>query len=213
MHRSRLYGLFIDTPTDQAEQSHRFWSAALGVPAQPVPGEEQFTMLPGVLGDLVVGVQAVADAPRYHLDIETDDVDAEVARLTALGAVEVARWLDCHVLRAPGGHLLCVIPVHSDPALFAAEAKVWNTYRYIGPAELRGISGPNPASITVESTSALAAWLNASRTLHTRDCFQPVHRVRAAQHCARQRLHLRGLRQPAAESASLTVAVRPRYRS
>lgn len=31
-----------------------------------------------------------------------------------LGAAEVNRWLDCRILRAPGGHLLCVIPRHSD---------------------------------------------------------------------------------------------------
>jgi hypothetical protein len=67
----------------------------------------------------------VDDAPRYHVDIETDDVDAEVARLTALGALEESRWLDGHTLRAPGGHLLCVIPVHSDPAVFEQSAHLW----------------------------------------------------------------------------------------
>ena len=82
-------------------------------------------MLTGALPELVAGVQSVDAAARYHVDIETDDVDAEVARLAALGAVEVARWLDCHVLRAPGGHLLCVVPVHSAPDLFTAHARVW----------------------------------------------------------------------------------------
>ncbi|MEW2051751.1 VOC family protein [Streptomyces sp. NPDC005476] len=66
------------------------------------------------------------DTPRIHIDIETDDVDAEVDRLVRLGATEVSRWLQCHVLRAPGGHLVCVIPVHSDPDLFAATARTWN---------------------------------------------------------------------------------------
>jgi hypothetical protein len=28
-------------------------------------------------------------------------------------------------LRAPGGHLLCVIPVHSDPDAFKAQATTW----------------------------------------------------------------------------------------
>ncbi|PRY33577.1 VOC family protein [Pseudosporangium ferrugineum] len=121
MHRSRLYGLFIDTP--DADDAAAFWSAALGVPAVPEPHEEQFIMLHGALPKLVAGVQRVDDTPRYHVDIETDDVDAETARLTALGAVEVNRWQGCRILRAPGGHLLCVIPVHSDPALFDAEAR------------------------------------------------------------------------------------------
>jgi glyoxalase superfamily protein len=125
VHRSRLFGLFIDTPVDAAPAAAAFWSAALGVPAAPVPGEEQFTKLVGAFPGLTVDVQAVDDAPRYHVDIETDDVDAETARLTALGAIEVARWLDCHVLRAPGGHLLCVVPVHSELSFFAAHATTW----------------------------------------------------------------------------------------
>jgi len=126
MHRSRLYALFVDTPAGQAPQSVAFWSQALGAPARTEAHEPQFTMLTQAAPELAVGVQAVDDAPRYHVDIETDDVDAEVARLTALGAVEVARWLDCHVLRAPSGHLLCVIPVHSDPELFARSANTWD---------------------------------------------------------------------------------------
>jgi hypothetical protein len=42
-----------------------------------------------------------------------------------LGAVEEARWLDCHILRAPGGRLLCVVPIHTDPDFFAAHARTW----------------------------------------------------------------------------------------
>jgi hypothetical protein len=125
MHRSRVSTLLIDAPRDEAPAAASFWSAALGVPARPSPGEEQFTSLPGALNDLVTAVQAVDDAARYHLDIETDDLDAETARLIGLGAVEVSRWLDCRTLRAPGGHLLCVIPLHSDPETFARLAKVW----------------------------------------------------------------------------------------
>jgi hypothetical protein len=70
-------------------------------------------------------VQAVDDAPRYHLDIETDDIEAETMRLITLGAVEVGRWLDCRTLRAPGGHLVCVIPRHSDPETFERLSQVW----------------------------------------------------------------------------------------
>lgn len=175
MHRSRLYGLFVDTPAPDAPAAAAFWSAALGVPAVPERHEEQFTMLRGAFPALTIGVQAIGaqaigaqatgaqtggaqaggaqadethadgtqatglqtggvqtggspgdgEAPRYHVDIETDDHEAEAARLTGLGAVEINRWLDCHVMRAPGGHLLCVVPVHSDAELFAAQATVW----------------------------------------------------------------------------------------
>ncbi len=125
MHRSRISTFLIDVPTAEAPAASGFWSAALGVPARPVPGEEQFTSLPGALPDLTLAVQAVDDQPRYHLDIETDDVVAETARLVGLGAVQVDQWLECRILRAPGGHLLCVIPRHSDDEVFARTAKVW----------------------------------------------------------------------------------------
>ena len=125
MHRSRFSTLLIDVPRDEVPAAAAFWSSALGVPATPVPGEEQFTSLKGAFPGLVTAIQAVDDAPRFHIDIETDDLDAETDRLLGLGAVEVGRWLDCRTLRAPGGHLLCVIPVHSDPEEFRQAATVW----------------------------------------------------------------------------------------
>jgi hypothetical protein len=125
MHQSRVYALLIDTPEAEAAPAAAFWSAALGATPRPVPQEPQFTVLHQALPGLVTVVQAVDDAPRFHLDIETDNVEAETARLLALGAVPVAQWLECHVLRAPGGHLVCVIPVHSDPGAFTAQATTW----------------------------------------------------------------------------------------
>ena len=125
MHRSRLSTLLIDAPADRAEASAAFWSAALGVPTSCPPGEPQFHTLQDCVPDFVVSVQAVHDAARYHVDIETDDVAAEVQRLTELGAVEVSSWQGCHTLEVPGGHLICVIPVHSDPATFARLAHTW----------------------------------------------------------------------------------------
>jgi Glyoxalase-like domain len=125
MHRSRLVGILIDTPATQVGAEVDFWSAALGVPSYPAPGEEQYTVLSDAVPSLLTVIQAVDDAPRYHLDIETDDLVAEVARLTALGAEPVARWQDAHTLRTPGGHLLCVVPVHSDPETFASSARTW----------------------------------------------------------------------------------------
>jgi len=125
MHRSRLVGILIDTPAAQVGTEVDFWSAALGAQSYPAPGEEQYTVLVGAAAGLITVVQAVDDAPRYHVDIETDDLAAEVARLTALGAEPVARWQDAHTLRSPGGHMLCVVPVHSDPETFAASARTW----------------------------------------------------------------------------------------
>lgn len=121
-----MYALIVDAPEQEAPAAARFWSAALGVPARVDPAEPQFTSLVGAVDRLATVVQAVDAAPRMHIDIETDDVEAEVDRLVQLGATEVSRWLECHVLQAPGGHLVCVIPVHSDPHLFEATAQTWN---------------------------------------------------------------------------------------
>ncbi|PZG19795.1 VOC family protein [Nonomuraea aridisoli] len=126
MHRSRLYALLIDTPSAEADAAAAFWSAALGATARPLPGYEQFVSLHGAFPGLAVAVQAVGDdAPRFHVDIETDDVGAETRRLVALGAREVTRWQECRILRAPGGHLMGVLPVESDPGLFESEATTW----------------------------------------------------------------------------------------
>ncbi|MEV1143339.1 VOC family protein [Micromonospora sp. NPDC049799] len=125
MHRSRVFALIIDAPTDEAAQATAFWSAALGARAEPYAPEPQFTTLHEALSGIITAVQAVDDAPRFHLDIETDDVEAETARLLALGAVQVARWQECRVLRAPGGHLLCVLPQETPPEVFDADARTW----------------------------------------------------------------------------------------
>ncbi|MFJ6902392.1 VOC family protein [Streptomyces hokutonensis] len=127
MHRSRVFALLIDTPGPEAAAAAAFWSAALGAPAEPVPSEEQFITLHEAIPGLVTAVQSIDDTnPRFHIDIETDDVEAETARLLALGATPVSRWLECRTLRAPGGHLLCVLPVHSDADVFNAEARSWS---------------------------------------------------------------------------------------
>jgi hypothetical protein len=125
VHHSRLSTLLIDAPADEAAASAAFWSAALGVPTLSSPEEPQFHTLGACLPDVVVAVQSVHAAARFHVDIETDDVEAEVHRLTGLGAVEVSSWQGCHTLEVPGGHLLCVIPVHSDPDTFARLATAW----------------------------------------------------------------------------------------
>lgn len=125
MHRSRVYAILIDAPEAEADAAAAFWSAALGVPAQRFPAEPQFITLHEALPGLVTAVQAVDDAPRIHLDIETDDVDAETARLLALGATQISQWQECRILRVPGGHLVCVLPVESAPEVFEAQARTW----------------------------------------------------------------------------------------
>ena len=116
-HRSRLAALVIDSQVDDVEEAGRFWSAALGLElAVPDDGTEanyRELRAPPSQPDMLI--QRVDHPSRVHLDIETDDQDAEVARLTALGAreiVRVSRWV---VMEAPTGHRFCVVnPQRAD---------------------------------------------------------------------------------------------------
>ena len=125
MHRSRVSTFLIDVRRDDTDRATTFWAEALGVRTSSPEGEPQYTTLHDGLPGYVLAIQSVDDEPRYHLDIETDDVAAEVKRLQDLGAVEVSSWQGCHTLQAPGGHLLCVIQVHSDPTYFTENATMW----------------------------------------------------------------------------------------
>src|SRR4051812_23341893 len=125
MHRSRVYAVIIDVPEAADDPATAFWSGAFGTPARPEADEPQFKVLDDAIPGIQTVLQTIADAGRYHLDIETDDVQAETDRLLALGATRVSTWLECQVLRAPGGHLLCVIPVHSDREAFDRTARPW----------------------------------------------------------------------------------------
>ena len=59
-----------------------------------------------------------------HLDIETDDVEAEVQRVLELGAIVHERRSGYVILRDPGGLVFCVVPVQ-DEAAFAEHATTW----------------------------------------------------------------------------------------
>ena len=102
--------LQVDVPARRLDEAVGFWAATLS--AEPVDAPGGFVHLVGATAALEVHVQPVGDErPRYHLDLEADDRDAEVARLTAAGATEVARFDDrgFTVLSDPAGLPLCVI--------------------------------------------------------------------------------------------------------
>src|SRR5688572_17933503 len=87
-HRSRLVAIGIDVPADVHEQTAAFWAGALGATATP-DEDGTYAHLEGVERPIVF-VQRLGDGPaRLHVDVETDDVPAEVARLEALGATRV----------------------------------------------------------------------------------------------------------------------------
>ena len=72
---------------------------------------------------LHVEVQKVDHPSRVHLDIESDDVEAEVARLERLGAKRVAKVRTWVVMEAPTGHRFCVIRAQTRD--FDAKANTW----------------------------------------------------------------------------------------
>ncbi|MGX5729577.1 VOC family protein [Pseudoxanthomonas beigongshangi] len=125
MHRSRLGNLVIDCQTDDLQAQARFWSAALGCPLPDVSQQDgRFIQLQTSPGEVQVILQRVDHAPRVHLDLETDAIAAEVARLERLGASLVARheegWV---VMQAPSGHHFCIgKPYRSG---FEQKANIW----------------------------------------------------------------------------------------
>ena len=58
----------------------------------------------------------MSHSSRVHLDIESDDVDAEVARLEKLGAKRVEQVKTWWVLEAPTGQRFCVVRAKTELA-------------------------------------------------------------------------------------------------
>jgi hypothetical protein len=77
-----------------------------------------------VIPGLTFMVQRVGAEARLHLDIETDDVEAEVVRLEALGAERVRPVETWWVMRDPAGLLFCVVRVQ-NPDAFERQATTW----------------------------------------------------------------------------------------
>jgi predicted enzyme related to lactoylglutathione lyase len=125
-HKSQLAGFIIDCQTGDLDSAAEFWSKALGMPAETPtdPDESAYRYLESRPEEIHIEVQKVDHASRLHLDIETDDIEAEVARLEKLGAKrvsEIKRWV---VMEAPTGQRFCVVrPVRAN---FAETANHWS---------------------------------------------------------------------------------------
>src|ERR1700722_9184900 len=98
MHHSRLCAVLIDCRTSDLDGAARFWGEALGRPVDSShPGSRgNYLMLETPANDPMVEIQRVAHESRVHIDIETDDIAGEVARLAKLvGKVveRLERWV------------------------------------------------------------------------------------------------------------------------
>jgi predicted enzyme related to lactoylglutathione lyase len=117
MHRSRVCHVVMNC--DDLDRAVEFWSAALDATEEPLSEQSRHIYrrlwLPDT--DIRVLLQRTNDKKvskeRMHLDIETDDVEAEVRRLTALGAAhwdhQQERGYDFWMLRDPWGNEFCVL--------------------------------------------------------------------------------------------------------
>jgi len=116
MHRSRLSTVVIDCKVDDIDSAAQFWSRALGKPIRPTTTENgHYRELATTREELIIFLQRVEHESRVHLDIESDDLEAEVKRLEALGAKRVAfikRWW---LMEAPTGHRFCVLNPQRGP--------------------------------------------------------------------------------------------------
>jgi len=125
MHKSKLGGFIIDCRTDDLASAAGFWSGALGMPARELAGAEgeRYMRLEDAHHGLTIEVQRVEHASRVHLDIETDDIEAEVRRLERLGAKRVQAVQTWWVMEAPTGQRFCVVRACSPD--FEKRATVW----------------------------------------------------------------------------------------
>ncbi|WP_110657252.1 VOC family protein [Salinicola halimionae] len=123
MHRSRLAALVIDSQVDEKSSAIDFWAGALGWRCHEVDGKYGKLDTPPNQPDVLI--QQVDHPSRVHLDIESDDIDAEVARLERLGATVIERLERWTVMQAPTGHRFCV--VHPQRADFGGsdDVNVW----------------------------------------------------------------------------------------
>lgn len=131
MHRSRVCHFVIDVP--DLDQGVSFWSAALDAVAEPVPEQSSPIYRHLRLPDCNVRIllQLTSDEKvskeRMHLDLESDDVDAEVQRLEALGAkrwdLQEERGFRFWVLQDPWENEFCVVQTEFPELL--AQRRPW----------------------------------------------------------------------------------------
>ena len=131
MHRSRLCHLVIDV--SNLDEGVSFWTAALGATEEPLSGQSSpvYRRLRLPDSNIRILIQRTSDKKvskeRMHLDIETDDLEAEVRRLEALGAtrwdLQQERGFTFWVLRDPWKNEFCILQTEFPELL--AQRKPW----------------------------------------------------------------------------------------
>lgn len=116
-HQSRVCHFVIDC--NDLDAAIKFWSIALDATEEPVAPQSTHVYRQLKLPDSEIRIllQHTNDVKvakeRMHFDIETDDVEAEVQRLEALGAQrwdhQENRGFDFWVMQDPWGNEFCVL--------------------------------------------------------------------------------------------------------
>lgn len=125
MHRSRLGGLIIDCQIGDLGSAADFWSQALGYSEKHSsdPADENYVLLETGPDETYIELQKVDHPSRVHIDIEADDIEAEVRRLEKLGAKRIEQVRTWWVMEAPTGHRFCIVsPQRTD---FVQNARQW----------------------------------------------------------------------------------------
>jgi len=114
-HRSRLSILLLDLPPEQHASGRAFWMDATGRSAAPDPDDGDWASLGSFADGFHLEIQRTGSGtpPRWHVDIETDDIDAEVDRLVALGAIRHRDMGSFWQLLDPAGLVFCVVGVQT----------------------------------------------------------------------------------------------------
>lgn len=125
MHKSKLGGFIIDCQSKDLDGAANFWGEALGMDVRELPPAESqsYKRLDDTQHGLEIEVQIVSHPSRVHLDIETDDIEAEVRRLEKLGAKRIQAIKTWVVMEAPTGQRFCVVRASSKE--FDARATEW----------------------------------------------------------------------------------------
>jgi hypothetical protein len=126
MHYSRLCAVLVDCNTSNVDEATLFWSQALGraIDTKHPGSRGNYRMLATPPDELIVQIQRVDHDSRAHLDIETDGIPAEVARLEELGAKVVDRLPRWVVMQAPTGQRFCIVRVQRPG--FPKNASRWD---------------------------------------------------------------------------------------
>ena len=115
-HRSRLAAFVIDCKSSDVDAAAKFWGAALGRSVEQAgPDSGDYRNLAARENEPMLLVQKVDHESRIHLDIEADDLEAEVKRLEALGARRVKFLKRWWVMEAPTGQKFCVVNPQRGP--------------------------------------------------------------------------------------------------